>query len=207
MSRFTPFAASIALALWCASLCHGIEMPKRPVGGAKPPSPKLSPDSFGKLRAPVPREAVVGALLANPTTKSALTDAASKQGISAEGIAALGKTPLGSLTQSGLRRAPAAAPSGDAELRNLDWSGGFTFTPFSVPTYGSGQWKLGALEVSHVRTATWIGDTVILEDLANKRVTGLITLTIELPEDELGLYAITIRLVNKQNGQCSAAWV
>ncbi len=157
---------------------------------------------------PVSRQAAVRALLAGEETKSVFTDAVSKHGIPAAQVSMVATTQLPRLTsQTQLRTAPSAAPSGDTELRNLNWAGGFTFTSFVVPRYGSGNWRLGVLNVKHARISTWLGDTVTLEDLHTKQVAGVINLVIELPENDPALYAIIFKLVGEQDGKCSQSWL
>ena len=190
MSRFASVVASVVVLFWCASLCLGVEMVRA----------KSSAGALQKLRAPVSREAVVSALLANPQTKAYLTEAASKRGISADRIGTLAVTalPLGT--------AFVPRQTADQQLRDLNWAGGFTFTPFSSPTYGTSNWRLGVLDVKNVRLRTWAPNLVGVEPHTTNEVSEIITLTVELPM-EPALYAITIKLVNQQSGKCDPTWV
>jgi len=160
----------------------------------------ISPSMLQKLREPVPRQTIVRALLANPATKSALVKEASKFGVSATRVSDMMKTPLA--------RASAAtvAQRGDSELRNLNWADGFTFTPFASPTYGTGNWKLGAMEISHARLKAWLPQAFIEPPSSEDGVNGIITLTLELPR-EPGLYAVTLKLVSSSSGKCFSGWI
>lgn len=183
-----------------ASLCYASTCLAADVAQVAATQSTITPSVLQKLREPVPRQTIVRALLANPATKSALVKEASKFGVSATRVSDMMKIPLA--------RASAAtvAQRGDSELRNLDWAGGFTFTPFASPTYGIGNWKLGAMEISHARLKAWLPQAYIEPPSSEDAANGIITLTLELPR-EPGLYAITLKLISSSSGKCFSGWI
>lgn len=185
-----------------ANLCYGaaagsaLQTEKLPTAGIK-----LPPGLLQKLRAPVPRQTLINALLANPTTKSFVADAIGSSGA--------GKARMGALstarTSATLSNVAAAAMAGDADFKKLDWKAGFTFLPYTVPTYGSGNWKLGVYSLRTVDVRTYLLETAIVDTYSRDYGFTPITLLVEMPADP-GLYAITMKLM-REDGKCLPSWV
>jgi hypothetical protein len=198
MYKRVSLFTSIAVLIFGASLCYGAaggsapQTEKLPTAGVK-----LPPGLLQKLRAPVPRQTLINALLANPTTKPFVADAIGSSGG--------GKAKMGALSTARLSTAAAAAMAGDADFKKLDWKAGFTFTPFSVPTYGSGNWKLGALQITDTVLRTWVPDVAIITTQGQDYVGECVGLYLELPM-ETALYMVTIKLV-RNDGKCFPSWV
>ena len=202
MCKRVSLFTSIAVLILGASLCYGAAGGSTPQTEKLPPAGiKLPPGLLQRLRAPVPRQTLINALLANPTTKSTVADAIGSSGG--------GKAKMGALSSARatakLSTAAAAGMAGDADFKKLDWKAGFTFTPFSVPTYGSGNWKLGALEISDTVLRTWVPDVAIITTQGQDYMGECVGLYLELPM-ETALYMVTFKLV-RNDGMCLASWV
>ena len=198
MCKRVSLFTSIAVLILGASLCYGaaggstLQTEKLPPAGIK-----LPPGLLQRLRAPVPRQTLINALLANPTTKSTVADAIGTSGGT--------KAQAGAMSTARLSPMAAAGIAGDADFKKLDWKAGFTFTPFSVPTYGSGNWKLGALEISDTVLRTWVPDVAIITTQGQDYMGECVGLYLELPM-ETALYMVTFKLV-RNDGMCLASWV
>lgn len=172
------------------------------------PRPSFSRETQQRLRAPIPREVAVNTLLSGPATKSALTTEASKRGFSPAQIANVAKNPLPRAISAQISKIPieTAQQVSETALRSLNWSGGMTFTPLNIPRYGTGRWYLGSLEIVPVYWGTYLGDSALML-MGELDFPGIVILTFELPKNDPGLYAITIRLVNYSDGLCQPGWL
>jgi len=204
--RLWPFI-SIAVLICGASLCYGAELRNPPVAKQVQAQQldsagiKIPPGLLQKLQSRLSRQTLVGALLANPTTRSAVEDGIAQSGGSKTQMSTLANTPL---VQKASTVAAAALP-GDVQFSKLDWTAGFTFTPFKVPTYGTGNWRLGVVWVDNAALRTNVPDAAIIETSYGHPYLTPIRLVLELPQ-EPALYTVTLRLV-RQDGKCFSSWV
>lgn len=194
MFKRVLYTGSVVVLLCYASLCFASEVAQIQAIGSN-----ITPGMLQKLRQPIPRQTIISALLSNPTTKSVLIREASKMGVPVERLSTLTQAPLFVKSVTILNQRE------ETELRNLNWAGGFTFTPFASPTYGTGNWKLGVIDMHYARLQSWIPEITLLV-IPYAQVKGIITLTIELPK-EPGLYAITIKLVKQSDGKSNPSWI
>jgi len=209
MNRWLSVVGSVLVTFPVATLSFAVDPLPRP--GPTPPLQVrlqearnlLSREAAQKLRTMVPRATVVNALMSGPATKSALTAEAAKRGISSAQLANMASTPISRVTTKPLSMMT-PEQAADAALLKLNWNAGLTFTPFDVPRYGSGSWRVGCLGVLDAHIATDMDEQYVVMHLSGGGASdyGLIVLELELPLNQLAFYAITVRL-----GNFNPAWL
>ena len=206
MFKRVLLAMFVTVLICGASLCYGAELRNPPVAKQVQAKQldsagiKIPPGLLQKLQSRLSRQTLVGALLANPTTRSAVEDGIAQSGGSKTQMSTLANTPL---VQKASTVAAAALP-GDVQFSKLDWTAGFTFTPFKVPTYGTGNWRLGVVWVDNAGLRTNVPDAAIIETYGHPYLTP-IRLLVELPQGP-ALYTVALRLV-RQDGKCFSSWL
>jgi len=201
MFKRVLLAMFVTVLICGASLCYGAELRNPPVAKQLDSAGiKIPPGLLQKLQSRLSRQTLVGALLANPTTRSAVEDGIAQTGGSKTQMSTLANTPL---VQKASTVAGAALP-GDVQLSKLDWTAGFTFTPFKVPTYGTGNWRLGVVWVDNAGLRTNVPDTAIIHTYGLPALDA-IDLVVELPPGP-ALYTVALRLV-RQDGKCFSSWL
>jgi hypothetical protein len=207
MFKRVLLAMFVTVLICGASLCYSAELRNPPVAKQVQAKQldsagiKVPPGLLQKLQSRLSRQTLVGALLANPTTRSAVEDGIAQSGGSKTQMSTLANTPL---VQKASTVAAAALP-GDVQFSKLDWTAGFTFTPFKVPTYGTGNWRLGVVWVDNAALRTNVPDAAIINTYTQYNYLTPIRLLMELPQ-EPALYTVTLRLV-RQDGKCFSSWV
>lgn len=157
-----------------------------------------------KMTAPVTRQATVNALLADNLTRSQLLEIGKKAGLSEIQILGAANTAI----QTNFTRVATTDPA-EAAYRAINWSAGVSFTPKSVPTYGTSTrvYRLGYVVLHPVKEATF------MEGLDYARLyfnpSGFYDLAVivalELPT-EPAIYAVTIKAANL-DGEFMPGWL